>query len=89
MKNVFTTIALVGILVLGSTVANAGLLVSDFAPTTTNPCSEQTTKQGTGILVSTFTGILVSTFTGILVSTVTAPANCTATNGFGGLLVSD
>ena len=78
MKNVFTIIALVGILVLGSTVANAGLLVSDFAPTTTNPCSEQTTKQGTGIIVAGFTGIIVAGFTGIIVAGLTedVPVNC-------------
>lgn len=75
MKNLFTTIALAGILTLGSTIANAGVLISDFAPITTNPCSQQT-KQGTGVLISDIVGILISDFTGILISDATAPVNC-------------
>ena len=91
MKKTITTIALATIITLGSTFANAGILVSDVSGTTNDPCTVKNTKD-TGILVSDFVGILVSDFTGILVSDFTGilvsdrpaptPVNC-------GILVSD
>ncbi len=79
IKKLVATITLAGIIIIGVTNANAGVLVGDFSKDDTNPCSEQVeTKVDSGIIVS-LTGIIVS-FTGIIVSfnddAKEAPTNC-------------
>lgn len=80
-RNLVATAALAGIIMMGTTSANAGMLLSDFAggdTPTDNPCTLETkVKVNHGIIVSGVTGIIVSGL-GIIVSGFTkdAPTNC-------------
>ena len=77
MKKTITTIALAAILTLGSTFANAGVVVNSVGGSTNDPCTVKSTKD-TGILVIDLVGMLVTDFTGILVVDFKAPVtvNC-------------
>lgn len=79
MKKAITTFTLAAILMMGSTFANAGIIVAGATDDTgkSDPCVE-TTKDFTGIIVAGLTGIIVAGFTGIIVAGVKdeAPVNC-------------
>ncbi len=65
VRKFLATATLATVLLCGTSIANAGLLISDLTGGETNPpCTEQS---ATGILVVGFTGILVVGLTGILV----------------------
>lgn len=98
-KKLFTTAALTGIIILGATNAQAGLLMSDFnKKADTRPCAEKTqkTRSGSynlpdfGFIVSGF-GFIVSGLTGIIIadSAKQAPTDCGFTAKDNGLLMSD
>lgn len=57
-------------MVLGTTSANAGLLMSDFASPTDEPvsCSDEGIKFDMGIIVAGLTGIIVAGRDGIIVA---------------------
>lgn len=81
LKKLIATVTLTGIIILGTTNAQAGLLMSDFAGTgdTNQPCTTKVEKKSSkrydnGIIVS-LTGIIVS-LTGIIVSYNETPTNC-------------
>lgn len=78
MKNILAAITLVVVLMVGTTFAGTGLLMSDLTgDQTPQPCSESTASDGTGIIVVGFTGIIVVGFTGIIVVGATeAPTDC-------------
>lgn len=68
LRNFLTATILMAVLMIGTSTAKAGILMTDFTGGST-PCTEikdDSTKVNSGILV-TFTGILV-TLTGILVT---------------------
>jgi hypothetical protein len=74
MKNLKQLLAagmMMGVLMVGTSFAGAGLLVSDYAEQATDPCAEEQTNDATGILMSDYTGILMSDYTGILMSDYT------------------
>jgi mannose/fructose/N-acetylgalactosamine-specific phosphotransferase system component IID len=78
LKKLLTIASLLGIIIIGTSVARAGIIVS-FSETTkdsTTSCEEVTeTKVDNGIIVS-LTGIIVS-LTGIIVSfSDTEPIDC-------------
>lgn len=81
MKKTLTTITLALVLTLGTTFANAGIIVSDKSAT---PCNG-TVK--TGLLVSdkSFIGTILDAIYGIIVSD--GPAPCSDTKD--GIIVSD
>jgi hypothetical protein len=70
LRNLLATMSLMAVLMVSTSTAKAGILMSDLRSGDTQPCTEikkdDSTKVDSGILV-TFTGILV-TFTGILVT---------------------
>jgi hypothetical protein len=71
LKQLLATGTMMTALMVGTTFAGTGLLVSDFADN--DPCSEE--SSATGLLVSDFAGLLVSDFAGLLVSDYTAAAD--------------
>ncbi len=90
MKNIkkfATTLALAGIIMMGVSSANAGLLMSDFAGGSTDVPCETEVKVDSGIIVSGLTGIIVSGFTGIIVSGIKADNDCVKVDS--GILMSD
>ncbi len=66
LKKILASLTLAGIIMMGVTSANAGLLLSDFAGGSNEPCSE--TKSDTAVIMSEATAIIVSGFTAIIVS---------------------
>lgn len=70
LKNMLAAVTLLAVLVLGTTSANAGLLMSDFVnPNQNDPCVEtEDTGLDTGIIVAGFTGIIVAGRGGIIVA---------------------
>ncbi len=76
LKKLATTLALSGIIMMGVTNTQAGLLMSDFAGGGEQPCT---------IDVSVDNGIIVNDLTGIIVNDL---AGCN-TNSLIGLLISD
>lgn len=89
MKKLFATLGLMGVILIGSSTAQAGLLMSDFTgKNTKQTCSQKSrtsskTNKSWGIFVTSFTGIIVAGFTGIIVAGATeAPAEC-------GILMAD
>lgn len=67
LKKLLATGTMMAALMIGTSFAGTGLLVSDFVDN--DPCSEE--SNATGLLVSDFAGLLVSDFTGLLVSDYT------------------
>jgi hypothetical protein len=88
VRTLITTATLASVLLLGSTFANAGIIVAGYADKqpTADPCqtsTSRTSKDGksdsgiivadaTGIIVAGFTGIIVTDFTGIIVAGATS-----------------
>ena len=72
MRNILAAITLTIVLMVGTTFAGDGLLVSDLTSNPTpQPCSQTTT------IVNELTGIIVIGFTGIIVIGVAdAPTDC-------------
>jgi hypothetical protein len=70
LKNLLATITLLAVIVLGTTSANAGLLMSDFSNSGNgDPCTENgDVKLDMGIIVAGITGIIVAGRTGIIVA---------------------
>lgn len=101
LKNLLATITLLAVIVLGTTSANAGLIMSDFVnPGSDDPCSEQgDVKLDMGSIIAGITGIVVAGRTGIVVAgrdgIVVAGKDDTNTNcgivvaGRDGILMSD
>lgn len=89
IKNFVAGVALAGILSMGVSTANAGILMADATGMENpNPCSEkQEVKVDSGILVTGF-GILVTGFTGILVTGAAADTK-TPTQTDCGILMTD
>jgi hypothetical protein len=84
LKKIATTMALAGIIMMGVTSAQAGLLMSDFmGGTTEQPCTD---KLDEGIIVNDIVGIIVSGLTGIIVNDF-SPNTCENVNH--GILMSD
>jgi hypothetical protein len=75
LKQLLATGTMMAALMVGTTFAGTGLLVSDLADS--DPCSEESNAAGilladfAGLLVSDFAGLLVSDYTGIIVHGVT------------------
>ena len=67
---ILTTIIMIGVLLAGTTLAQKGLLVSDFAPTN-EPCIQEINNEKKGIIVNDLTGIIVNGLTGIIVNGLT------------------
>lgn len=66
-------------LALSAVNAEAGILITGLKGGESQPCTEDTTKVNSGILITGFTGILITGFTGILITgAVDAPSqeNC-------------
>jgi hypothetical protein len=81
MKNLKTKLAAIimtGFLLATTTFAKDGMLMSDLSGGEQNQtCTETTTNDLGGMLMSDFTGILVGAFTGILVgAAVDTDTNC-------------
>jgi hypothetical protein len=90
MKKIQKTMAamiMVAVLMVGTTFANGGILLSDLAGNNQNTCNQSKD----GILVVGFTGILVVGFTGILVIGLTGSEDGTRnqTQCRDGILLSD
>ena len=84
MKKTIATFTLAAIMTFGTTFANAGLLVSDFAGGTTqpDPCKE-TVKVDSGIIITDIVGIIITDLIGIIITdAVDVPVNC-------GIIITD
>lgn len=86
-KNIAATFLMIGILTLGSSFANAGILINDFNGSertkTEQPCTNPDEKIDYGILINDIIGILINDFTGILINDVrTTTVDC-------GILIND
>jgi type 1 fimbria pilin len=70
LRNLMAAITLLAVLVLSTTSANAGILMSDFAGSNNpDPCSvKDDSKLDSGILMSDITGIIIAGFTGIIIA---------------------
>ena len=88
LKKIATTLTLTGIIMMGVTSANAGLLMTDFAGGDNNqPCTTEKIdiNVDSGIIMSGLTGIIMSGLTGILMSDF-SPNTCEQSD-FGLLMV--
>lgn len=70
LKNLMAAITLLAVLVLSTTSANAGIIVSDFTGSNgDNPCTDKDgVKVDSGILMSDLGGIIIAGFTGIIIA---------------------
>ena len=86
VRNILTAGAMAAVLLMGTTFANAGIIVAGLKDTTnTDPCKD-TTKVDNGIIVAGLDGIIVAGFDGIIVAGLTGiivagvsgdgPVNC-------------
>lgn len=91
LKNLLATITLLAVIVLGTTSANAGLIMSDFAGQGNDPCSESgDVKLDMGIIVAGITGIIVAGRDGIIVAGKDDTQDCgIIVAGRDGILMSD
>jgi hypothetical protein len=97
LKNLLATITLLAVVVLGTTSANAGLIMSDFTGQgNNNPCTANDgVKLDMGIIVAGITGFIVAGRTGIIVAgrdgiIVAGKDNCgIIVAGRDGILMSD
>ena len=71
--------ALTAILMMGTTFANAGIIVTDAADQPA-PCTDTKIKVDSGIIIAGATGIIVAGFTGIIVAGFTGIIVAGATN---------
>lgn len=74
LKQLLATGTMMAALMVGTSFAGTGLLVSDFTsdPAAGDPCTKTTDEKSfSGLLVSDFAGLLVSDFAGLLVSDFT------------------
>ena len=89
LKNTLAALVLFVMLVLGTTSANAGLIMSDRSAPGQEPCggTEMTDiiLQATGIVISGFTGIVISGRDGLLMS----DRNACSSDQRTGILMSD
>lgn len=82
MKKTLTTILLTTILSLGTTFANAGIIITNIADQDAkdsgDPCKQADEKSLTGIIITNLTGIIITNFTGIIITNAvdTTPVNC-------------
>lgn len=81
MKKTLITILLATILSLGTTFANAGIIITNIADQGTDPgdpCQQSDDSSLTGIIITNLTGIIITNFTGIIITNVakTTPVNC-------------
>ncbi len=87
LKNKVAAIALTMMIAMGSTVANAGILINDRNGSgfkNTETCSTNEDKKDWGILINDLVGILINDLVGILINDLkdSAPVNC-------GILIND
>lgn len=87
LKNLFASISLIAILLVGSNAVKAGLIISDFteSKSQTKLCDETNNKSKLdwGIVITGFTGIVITGFTGIVITgAVEEPIEC-------GIIVND
>lgn len=66
LKNMMAATLMTAVLMVGTTFAGTGLLMSDFAGQQ-NSCGQATEQTNGGIIVIGFTGIIVIGLTGIIV----------------------
>ncbi len=82
LKNVAATIALAGIIMIGSSVANAGIIInngsfSGKSTKTTQQCSEKSEKSDWGIIINNIVGIIINNFGGgIIIDNATERQDC-------------
>lgn len=70
-KNLFAAIALVAVLTLGTSMANAGIIINSFGE---DECpTESVAGEKDGIIINSFTrdGIIINSITGIIINSVT------------------
>lgn len=78
LQNVFAAFALVTVFALGTSMANAGIIINSFGED--DPC---TASDGTfaadkdGIIINSLTGIIINSLTGIIInSAAEVPSDC-------------
>ena len=84
MKKTITAITLAMVLMVSTSFANGGLIVSDLTggtqpdPCKANAAIAKTVKVDSGIIIAGFTGIIIAGFTGIIIAGVSdnTPVNC-------------
>lgn len=90
LRNLLATVTLMAIIMIGATNANAGLLMSDFAGDSSDPCAESTGKSDDtnwSVIVTGFTSVIVTGFTSVIVTGLANGGDDNNTNC--GILLSD
>lgn len=85
LRNLLAAITLMVVLMVGTSSAKTGLLVSDLNGNNPQPCSEKKDDSKTewGIIITSFTGIIITSFTGIIITDVVeTPVDC-------GIIITD
>jgi len=85
LKNLLAAVTLMAILMIGSSTAKAGLLMSDLADGSGDPCTvnDEDSMTNTGIILVGYTGIILTGYTGIILTGYADPdTNC-------GILITD
>jgi hypothetical protein len=85
-RNLLAAVAFMFVLMVGTSTAKAGLLVSDFTGgTPQTPCTEtkENSKYDWGVLINGITGVLINGFTGVIVN------DLKITNTNCGVLIND
>jgi hypothetical protein len=81
LKNIIAGLVMAGVFAFGPTMANAGIIITNFKDTetttkTTN-CTESVAKDGKGIIITNIVGIIITNLTGIIITNaVDAPVEC-------------
>jgi hypothetical protein len=86
LKKFATTLALAGIIMMGVSSANAGIMLADLVGGNNDqPCSTEV-KVDSGIIIGGLTGIIIGGFTGIIIGGL-KDNNCVKVDS--GILMSD
>lgn len=91
LKNMVAAIMMVAVLMVGTTFAGTGMLLSDLAGNNQNPCGQTTEQTNGGIILHEFTGIIIHAFTGIIIHELAGNTGNTRnqTQCRNGMLLSD
>lgn len=82
LKTKLMTTAMMLILALGTSVANAGIIIADFDGGD-QPCNQPTEKVDSGIIIADIIGIIIADLTGIIIADASEPTvNC-------GIIIAD
>ena len=75
LRNLMAAVTLAMVLMVGTSMANTGILMTDLKGDDTQPCTE--TKVDWGVIIHSVTGVIIHSVTGVIIHSATdTNTNC-------------